>query len=108
LQQESNKFVYLNTEIIIIGPEGPDTFKRYWQKHNLPFTGLPDPEKKALNLYDQQIKLLKFGRMPAQVIIGRQGIFRYMHYGNSISDIPNNVELFELLEEINVASFRDT
>jgi peroxiredoxin Q/BCP len=39
--------------------------------------------------------------MPAQVIIDREGIVRFVHYGHSMSDIPENAELFELLDLIN-------
>jgi peroxiredoxin Q/BCP len=38
--------------------------------------------------------------MPAQVIVDRQGIARYAHYGHAMSDIPSNDELLALLDEI--------
>ncbi|HOD06054.1 MAG TPA: hypothetical protein PKH92_13500 [Anaerolineaceae bacterium] len=39
--------------------------------------------------------------MPAQVIVDRAGIARFVHYGHSMSDIPANTEVFALLDEIN-------
>jgi hypothetical protein len=39
--------------------------------------------------------------MPAQVIIDKQGMVRFVHYGHSMSDIPDNSELLALLDEIN-------
>lgn len=86
----------------MIGPEGSEVFKRYWKENNLPFIGLPDPDHKIIKLYGQQIKIFKFGRMPAQAIIDRDGILRYLHYGNSMSDIPKNIELLDILEKINL------
>jgi peroxiredoxin Q/BCP len=38
--------------------------------------------------------------MPAQVIIDKQGIARYVHYGHSMSDIPENEEIMQILETI--------
>ncbi|MES0361467.1 MAG: alkyl hydroperoxide reductase, partial [Anaerolineales bacterium] len=75
-----------------------EDFKQYWQEHDLPFIGLPDPRHKVLQLYGQEIKILKFGRMPAQALIDTKGIVRYLHYGRSMSDIPKNEELISLLD----------
>jgi len=101
LRQDYDKFVELNTEIIVAGPENADAFKNYWEKENLPFIGLPDPEHLVLKLYGQEVKIFKLGRMPAQVILDKNGIARFVHYGHTMSDIPDNKELFDLLDEIN-------
>jgi peroxiredoxin Q/BCP len=42
--------------------------------------------------------------MPAQVLVDKRGIARYVHYGKSMSDIPANPELLFLLEEMNQES----
>jgi peroxiredoxin Q/BCP len=52
----------------------------------------------VLKLYGQEIKLFKLGRMPAQVIVDRKGVARFAHYGHSMSDIPDNRELLEILD----------
>lgn len=90
-----------DTVILVVGPEGKDAFRRYWEKHNLPFIGLPDPSHSVLKRYGQQIKIFKFGRMPAQAIIDKDGIVRYVHYGKSMSDIPENDELLNIIDHIN-------
>ncbi len=94
-------FLEKNSDVIVIGPETAEKFKNYWTEHDLPFIGLSDPIHEVLKLYGQEIKMLKFGRMPAQVMIDRNGIARYIHYGNSMSDIPKNEELLGLLDELN-------
>ena len=65
LRQDYQKFVARNAEILVVGPEDQSAFTRYWQKEDLPFIGLPDPDHRVANLYRQQVNLLKFGRMPA-------------------------------------------
>jgi hypothetical protein len=45
--------------------------------------------------------LFKLGRMPAQIIVNKKGIARYVHYGDSMSDIPSNEELLELIKGLN-------
>ncbi len=97
LRQDYDKFQAAESEVVAIGADSADAFSRYWAEHDLPFIGLPDPEKSVLKLYGQQIKLLKLGRMPAQVVVDMEGIVRYVHYGNSMQDIPENDEILSLL-----------
>ncbi len=101
LRQDYEKFVEKNAEVIVIGPEDKATYADYWQRENLPFIGLPDPQHSVLKLYGQEVNLFKLGRMPAQVIVDWEGIARYVHYGHSMSDIPPNEELLALLDELN-------
>ncbi len=99
LRRDYQRFVKLDTEIIVAGPEKAEAFQEYWAKENLPFIGLPDPEHKVLKLYGQQVKLFKLGRMPAQMLIDKSGKVRFVHYGHSMSDIPSNQEIIELIEK---------
>ena len=73
---------------MVVGPEDAEAFAAYWGKNDLPFVGLPDPEHSVLKLYGQEIKLFKFGRMPAQVLVDKAGIARFVHYGHDMTDIP--------------------
>ncbi len=97
LRQEYDRFVENETEIVVVGPDGASAFRDYWTENNLPFIGLPDPNYSVLKLYGQEIKLFKFGRMPAQVVVDKEGIARFVHYGKSMSDIPSNDEILESL-----------
>jgi len=100
LRQEYDKFTALGAEILVVGPDNAEAFAKYWVDEHLPFPGLPDPKASVLKLYGQEVNLFRLGRMPAQVIIDRSGIARYVHYGHSMSDIPENEELFGLLTEL--------
>jgi peroxiredoxin len=98
LRQDYPKFLERGAEVVVVGPEGPAAFQNYWRRESLPFVGLPDPEHSVLKRYGQEVKLFKLGRMPAQVIVDREGTVRFVHYGHEMSDIPANEELLELLE----------
>ena len=89
------------TQVVVVGPEDASAFASYFQKHDLPFIGLPDPSSSVLKLYGQEVNLFKLGRMPAQVIVDKEGMARFVHYGHSMADIPDNSELLELLDNIN-------
>ncbi len=102
LRQDYSEFIKLETRVIVIGPEDARAFQTYWERNDLPFIGLPDPSASVLKLYGQEVNLFKLGRMPAQVIVDKAGIARFVHYGHSMSDIPENAELFDLLDQINM------
>ena len=101
LRQDYQQIKSRGVEIIVVGPDNAATFHRYWTENDLPFIGLPDPKHQVLKLYGQQIKLFKLGRMPAQVIIDKEGVARFIHYGQDMSDIPSTEEILEILEELN-------
>ena len=104
LRQEYDKFTAQDTEVIVVGPDNESAFSNYWQKHKLPFIGLPDPKHTVLKLYGQEVNLFKFGRMPAQVAIDKKGIARFVHYGHDATDIPSNEEILDLLKIMNEES----
>ena len=100
LRQDFDKFVAADAMIVVVGPENAKGFAKYWEEHDLPFVGLPDPNHGVLKLFGQEVNLFKLGRMPAQVIVDKQGIARFVHYGHSMSDIPENEELLAILHEL--------
>lgn len=102
MRLDYSEFEKRNTQVIVLGPEDAAAFKAYWNQNQLPFIGLPDPKASVLKLYGQEINLFKLGRMPAQVIVDRQGKVRFVHYGHSMSDIPENREVLELVDQLNL------
>jgi peroxiredoxin Q/BCP len=101
LRQDFKKFVDQDTTILVVGPENARAFAEYWTKNDLPFIGLPDPKHTVLKLYGQEVKLFKLGRMPAMVIIDKKGTVRFVHYGHSMSDIPENEDVLATLKKLN-------
>jgi peroxiredoxin Q/BCP len=93
-------FIDRQAELIVIGPEDKSSFTEWWQKGAMPFHGIPDPRHVTAMSYGQQVKPLKMGRMPALIVIDKNGLMRFRHYGRSMSDIPTVEDTFSLLEEL--------
>jgi len=100
LRRDYREFERRNTVILVLGPDKPEAFARYWSEHDLPFVGLPDPSHTVLKLYGQEVNLFRLGRMPAMLIVDRQGRVRFVHYGHSMADIPSNAEVLGLLDRL--------
>jgi len=97
LRRDHSKFEAADAVVVVVGPEDRSAFEKYWRENDLPFIGLPDPKHGVLKMYGQQIKIFRMGRMPAQVLVDRNGIARYVHYGHDMADIPTNEDILERL-----------
>lgn len=101
LRQDYPGFVKRQAQVIVIGPEDAKAFDVYFRQNDLPFIGLPDPKASVLKLYGQEVNLFRLGRMPAQVIVDKAGVARFVHYGHDMTDIPKNAEVLSLLDQMN-------
>jgi peroxiredoxin Q/BCP len=101
LRQDYSQFLARDVEVVVVGPEDAKAFAAYFQKESLPFIGLPDPKASVLKLYGQEVNLFKLGRMPAQVLIDKAGLARFVHYGHDMTDIPANDEILTLVDQLN-------
>ncbi len=87
-----------NAQIVVVGPDSPQAFKRHWEAGGYDFVGIPDPERRILRRYGQEVKLMRLGRLPATVLLDTAGIVRYVHYGGSMMDIPPIATLIRVLD----------
>ena len=101
LRHDYQAFVSRNGAVVVAGPEDAKAFAAYFQQESLPFIGLPDPKASVLKLYGQEVNLFKLGRMPAQVLIDKAGMARFVHYGHNMQDIPPNEEILALADQLN-------
>ena len=100
MRQDFDKFTERDAVIISVGPENKRSFAAYWQEHDLQFIGLPDENLIILKRYGQQVHLFKLGRMPAQMIVDKKGMLRFVHYGQNMSDIPSNKDVLTILDDL--------
>jgi peroxiredoxin len=100
LRQAYDEFVKRDAEILAVGPDSPGKFQKYWLKEGLPFIGLADPDHRVARRYEQQVQLLKLGRMPALMIVDKKGRVRFTHYAANMRDYPELQALFDVLDKL--------
>jgi len=101
LREDHDEFAEKGAEILVIGPEGPRRFKQVWDEQRYPFVGFSDYRHTVADLYGQEVNLTKLGRMPAMLIVDKQGIIRFAHFGDNMADIPRNEDVLALLDQLN-------
>ena len=104
MRDQYEDFTARGAEILAVGPNDMDSFKKYWEKENIPFSGLPDFDHVVAKEYRQQVNLFKLGRLPLNCIVDIEGRIRYVHYGSSMSDIPDNETFLNVIDQINESS----
>jgi len=104
MRDHYSDFTSRGAEIIAVGPDAVNTFQNYWVKENIPFIGLPDPDHSVAKIYKQEVNLFKLGRMPLNCVLDLDGRMRYVHYGSSMSDIPDNETFLNVIEQLNKSS----
>ena len=106
LRQDYDLFKQRNTEILTLGPNSPQEFKRFWASEKMQFIGMSDAGSETADLYMQEVHLLKLGRMPAVFVIDPQGLIRYMHYASSMADIPANEDILRVIDGLGEQSIK--
>ncbi len=101
MRDEFAAFTARDAVILTIGPDGPNSFRRYWESEHLPFIGLADPKHTVADAFNQEWNIFKLGRVPAMMLIDKQGQIRYQHYSSSMSDIPENNLVLSILDKMN-------
>ena len=101
MRQHNDELTRRGAQVVVLGPDSAEAFRQRWQAERFPFIGLPDPEHRVLALFGQQVKIFKLGRMPAQVVVDREGIVRFVYFGGSMSDIPEPAEIARVLDALN-------
>jgi len=97
-------FTTRGAEIVAVGPNDMTTFQQYWANENIPYIGLPDPDHQVARLYRQEVNLFKLGRMPLNCVVDINGRIRFVHYGTSMKDIPDNEKFLNVIDQLNKSS----
>lgn len=104
MRDHYSDFASRGVEIVAVGPDDANVFKHYWAREEIPYVGLPDPDHVVAKLYKQEVNLFKLGRMPMNCIVDVKGRIRYVHYGASMSDIPDNETFLSVIDALNTSS----
>lgn len=101
LAQRYEEFTALETEIIPILVDNlanAQTMEMKYAKMKFPI--LYDEKNSVAPRLHQEFKLSKLGRLPGMLIVDKHGTIRYAYYSDSMSDIPKNQDVLEIVHSL--------
>ena len=107
LRHDYPKFQALNTEVLVLIPNGPVSIERYARSQAIPYPILTDKGSRVASQYSQ-IKMLFSLGTPTVFLVGKGGKILYTHYAISPLDEPDNREPLEVLEKSATAGWDPT
>jgi len=96
LRHDYERFKALNTEVLVIIPNGPKMIVQHVTKKNTPYPILTDKGAKVAAQYYQSQTLFKLGK-PTVFLVGKTGRILYHLYSASWIDEPDNEEPLAVL-----------
>ncbi|MBN2256376.1 MAG: redoxin domain-containing protein [Anaerolineaceae bacterium] len=96
LRQDYSKFKDLNTEILVMVPNGPRMIERYLKSNPTPYPILTDKGAKVAGQYLQIKQFFSLGT-PSVFLVDKAGKIRYVFYGKLMIDEPDNREALGVL-----------
>jgi peroxiredoxin len=99
LRLDYQKFQDLNTEVLVMVPNGPRMIEGFIQSANIPYPILVDKGAKTGELFFQVKHFFKLG-VPSVFLVDRAGKIAYVHYARSLVSEPDNRKPLAVLAQM--------
>lgn len=92
LRHDYPQFAARDIEVVLVGPEEPETLAEYWHENDVPFVGLSDVANEVLKLYLAEFEIS--GRRPINLLVDKAGNARFVYIGDTVADYVSSAEVF--------------
>jgi len=100
LRDRLDEFEQRNATVIAIAPDTLENARSYFEKNELPFAALPDPDREVYRQYDVNSKMISLGQRPGLFVIDKDGIVRFAYLGWQQWEIPSVDETLRELDAL--------
>ena len=101
LAKDFYEFKDLKVELVPILQDNKKNTKKMEERYckNI-FPIYYDVKREIGKVFKQEVNILKFGRLPATLIVDKDGIIKWAYYADSLEDIPDNDEILEIIKNL--------
>jgi peroxiredoxin len=99
LRHDHSEFKRLNTEIVMIVPNGSYMIEKHIKQHHPPHPILSDKGSKVAEQYSQ-VKKFYIAGTPTVILVDKGGKILYAKYYESLIDEPDNQEILDFLTSL--------
>lgn len=89
MRDRYSEFTERGAEIVAIAPDTLDSARSFFEREEIPFQCLPDPEREVYRAYDVKSAMISLGQRPGLFIIDKDGVVRYAYLGLQQWEIPS-------------------
>ncbi len=97
LHHDIEKFDKKSIRVIAVCPESVLGIEKFTNKQPMNFDMLSDEKHLIADKYRQQVKILKLGRLPAQIVIDKDQKVVFKHIGSNMKDIVEEDAFLDML-----------
>jgi peroxiredoxin Q/BCP len=98
LRDRIAEFQQRDAHVIAIAPDTLEHAKAYFEKNDISFPCLADPDRTVFRQYDVKSAIISLGQRPGLFVIDREGIVRYAYLGWQQYEIPTVDETLAQLD----------
>jgi peroxiredoxin Q/BCP len=100
LRDRIAEFEQRGVQILAIAPDSVEHAQGYFQRNDIPFPCLADPERKVFRQYDVKSAIVSLGQRPGLIVIDREGVVRYSYLGWQQYEIPTVDETLKQIDAL--------
>ncbi len=89
MRDRYSEFTERGAEVVAIAPDTLDAARSYFEREDIPFPCLPDPDREVYRQYDVKSAMISLGQRPGLFIVDKDGIVRYAYLGFQQWEIPS-------------------
>jgi peroxiredoxin Q/BCP len=86
LRDRIGEFEERGAQVIAVAPDTLEHAQTFFQKNDIPFPCLADPDRKVFRQYDVKSAMVSLGQRPGLFIIGRDGVVASAYLGSAVGD----------------------
>jgi len=83
------EFEKRDAQLLAIAPDTLERAQTHFQRNEIPFPCLDDPDRQVYRQYDVNSSLISLGQRPGLFIVDRAGVVRYTYVGWQQWEIPS-------------------
>ncbi len=100
MRDRIEEFEKRDAQLLAIAPDSLEHARAYFQRQDIPFPCLADPDQEVYRRYDVKSALVSLGQRPGLFIVDGEGVVRYAYLGWQQWEIPSVEETLRQLDSL--------
>ena len=100
MRDRHQEFTERGATVLAIAPDTIENARRYFERDEIPFGCLADPDRRVYRMYDVKSSPISLGQRPGLFVIDKGGVVRYAHLGWQQWEIPSVDDTLQQLDAL--------